>query len=226
MLLRLLGWYARPFFEAPTDQGGGGVTDGLATVLKPFQDRLAAATDEEKPGIELELERAKSGFFEAQVQVSNVKGWTVAALAKYPKAFPGALVGATEAEIEEAAKASHEHVEAQLAAAATAIPPPAAPPAAPKPSNAAAQQGYGTPTGSGGRPPANKDIQEIDRIHDGLREAFPRNGRGQKGALGSAKIKPGDDLKIAGLRLDPEFDKLEKNYAGRSGWNPAGAGAR
>ncbi len=185
-----------------------------------FDPLIAAAPDEQKPDLRLQKAEATSEFYHDQAAVANRNAWTVAALAKYPRAMPAAITGSTEEEVEASAKASHDFVQAAIDAAnkpPEETPPPGTPPADP------GQQGrdaYGAPSGGGQPGPDDPAVKDLSDLHAGLREAYPKGG--SPVLTGTAKLKRGDDERIARLRLDPDWDAMT-DQAAITGGPPAPA---
>jgi hypothetical protein len=212
----------------------------LEETLKPFDDRLLAAEDDDKTGIQLERSQAEGEFYRGQLTQRDIEGWRAVAAGKYPSAFGTMIVGATQEEIEASAKASHDAVRAAIeadraagvaavAAAAAAAPPPAAPVDA----QAAAAQGWGEPTGSAGQPPIAGELAELDGIHKGLREAYPGNKLGGTPPKPGSRVAAGKSSKVLNdlgsedrlveLRMGSVFDQMIHNAENKApGRAPAG----
>src|SRR5882672_8584707 len=83
----------------------------IADIEKEFDVKLRAAPEDQRPQIEVELERAKSKFWQDQSEQQQIDGWRKDAVIAYPSARMKEVTARTQEGIMAEAKASHEDVE-------------------------------------------------------------------------------------------------------------------
>lgn len=87
----------------------------ISAIEKQFGERMAAETDAgRQTQLAFEREQAKNAVWTRYAEAQKVAAWKAEALTQFPRAFPGAVSGATKDEVLASAKAAHEFAEAQI----------------------------------------------------------------------------------------------------------------
>jgi hypothetical protein len=186
----------------------------LQQLEREWDQRIAAAEEEDRPQLRLERAEAIGQHWQRVAAASTRQGLLTEILAQYPRARIPEVVGNTREEIEASAKQSHDAIQAMIdEELAKAQPTPEQIQAREEAEARAAWGGSGT-AGAGGTAP-DPATAELDDKWDGLREAYPQDGPTGAGVTYSGKLKPGDDERIARLRLDPEWDQMQEAHVVR-----------
>src|SRR4029077_13138184 len=129
-----------------------------------------AATEQDRPAIELQLEQARGKFWQDQAEAQEIDGWVHDGIIAYPQARRKEITGRTQEAIMAEAKASHEDVQRIIDETAARV--------AKEKDEEAARQGWGTGgvggggAGQGARTGMTDQEQfekDVNEAHDGLR---------------------------------------------------------